>query len=610
MNRVLTAASTCLFATVAIVTVAIADNPAPPTPMQADAGEIAIANRRIETAVQSAGIDSPGEVVVVYFTPRDREPAANHVERMRRIVDATDQFYTQELERHGFPGRRLNVHRDEAGLVAVIDVVGKDADKDYDKPDGQKIRREVVPVLRAKGIDPEASVILLFCNLMDYDPVASTISHHSPYYGGGTHLSGTAWQCDSEILDPLRLTDLTPLRDGQYGRITIGRHNSIFLGGVIHELGHALSLPHCRERPDEAVRGTALMGSGNQTYGQQLRNEGLGSFLTQAHALRLAAHPAFNGRVTDSLYDKPQADWSNLVIDVTEPNAVRVRGELTSDIPIHGVVAYFDPAGGSDYDAMTATAVPDDMGRFALRGEPLKAGVSAEMRLVTCHVNGATTTRKFAFRVDESGRPDLTAIRLDLELAPMLDALRAGDVSAARQSLDKLASGDQELTDIGRRVLDRFAENSEPATVDPAMISPAVRTFDLSSLRPTSAKVGWRRPTYDAVPADDRLLSIEGDYFARGIYAHAPATHEYPIGGGWRRLTGRCGIQAGNDGTVQFEILGDGKSLWKSRRISAGVGDRFDVDVSNVKTLTLQVNDGGDGNGGDWGVWIEPTLSR
>lgn len=594
-----------------LLTVATLGGEAFPTAaLQADSDQLAVAEARMNAAVATDGVDSPGRVVVVYFTPRDRQPAANHVERIRRIVEETSQFYERELEHHRFPGRTMNVLRNAEGEVELIDVVGADLDKDYDKPDGQKIRREVVPVLRQRGIDPDASVILLFCNLMDYDPIAGTISHHSPYYGGGSHLAGTAWQCDSEILDPLRLTDATPIRDGQYGRITIGRHNSIFIGGVIHELGHALSLPHCRERQDEAVRGTALMGSGNRTYGEQLRGEGLGSFLTQAHALRLAAHPVFRSQVTGTVRARTQAEWPELVIDVVDGNAVGVRGRVASDIPVHGIVAYYDPAGGSDYDATTATAVPDADGRFALRGEPLKAGTSAELRLVSCHVNGATTTRKFSYRIDDRGRPELAAIRLELELAPMLAALRAGDLPAARKALNEASHGDEDLLAIGDRLLARFDDPGEPATVDPATLPWVVKSIALSRLRPSIAKVGWRRPAYDRVPSEEVLLSVDGDYFAQGIYAHAPAEHRYEIGGKWQRLTGSCGIQASNFGTVQFEILGDGESLWKSRRISAGPGANFDIDVAGVRTLTLMVNDGGDGTGGDWGVWIEPTLTR
>ena len=136
------------------------------------------------------------------------------------------------------------------------------------------------------------------CNLATWDEEKLRFTHKSPYYAGGSFRSGTAWQLDSPELDTQNLELKQPIiRDGQYGRISLGKHNSIFIGGIAHELGHALGLPHCKARPDEAVRGTALMGSGNRTYGDELRGDGRGSVLTLAHALRLASHPQFSGSV-------------------------------------------------------------------------------------------------------------------------------------------------------------------------------------------------------------------------------------------------------------------------------------------------------------------------
>ena len=61
------------------------------------------------------------------------------------------------------------------------------------------------------------------------------------------------------------LTKKSPmLNDGEYGDQTLGKHPTIFLGGIAHELGHAFALPHCGERWDEKTLGPSLMGEGNQ----------------------------------------------------------------------------------------------------------------------------------------------------------------------------------------------------------------------------------------------------------------------------------------------------------------------------------------------------------
>ncbi|OYP31156.1 glycosyl hydrolase [Rhodopirellula sp. MGV] len=571
--------------------------------------DVTIAERRIRQTVDKAAIDSAGQIVVVYFTPKGTEPAKDYVQRLRRIVDETSTFYETELEHHGFANRKMRVLRDSEGLVRIIDVVG--VNEFYDKPDGTKIRNEIVPVLREQGINPDQSVLLMFCNLMDYDPVKSSITHHSPYYGGGTHLSGNAWQCDSQILDPLRLVDSTPLLDGQYGRITIGRHNSIFIGGVIHELGHALSLPHCRERVDQSGRGTALMGSGNRTFGEERRGEGKGSFLTQAHAFRLAAHPVFNSKVTDSLFDRVKAEFQNIVVSTGDSPSMTIRARVHSAVPVHAVVAYFDATGGSDYDATTATAVPDADGNFVMESGPLRVNSGAALRLVACHVNGATTTKTMSYRVSKDGQVDLSTIQLETSLASVIEALSKNDLDAATKQLELAAANDKDLRSIGERLLDRFRNVTSVGDFESDSVPDATAVLFLNQLKPVSETVGWMRPTYNRLPGRaGGLLSIDGDYFANGIYAHAPATHVYSLNERWKRLSGQCGIQGANYGQVEFIIQGDGKTLFQSGKVGSGDGKSFDVDVTEVKRLTLQVTNGGDGNGGDWGIWIEPTLRR
>src|SRR5690606_23776384 len=102
--------------------------------------------------------------------------------------------------------------------------------------------------LQAAGIEADKETIVIFCNMSNWDPKTGTMSQNSPYYASGGLRNGTAWQVDSALLDAGLLKEKEPqLRDGQYGRISVGRYNSIFVGGVCHELGHALGLPHNQE---------------------------------------------------------------------------------------------------------------------------------------------------------------------------------------------------------------------------------------------------------------------------------------------------------------------------------------------------------------------------
>ena len=71
----------------------------------------------------------------------------------------------------------------------------------------------------------------------------------APYYGGGSQAGGICHAADCELLDPLLLTDTNRtivLTEHYYPhlKVTVAKFNSMYLGGVAHELGHALGLPH------------------------------------------------------------------------------------------------------------------------------------------------------------------------------------------------------------------------------------------------------------------------------------------------------------------------------------------------------------------------------
>ncbi|MCP4846482.1 MAG: hypothetical protein GY899_00865 [Verrucomicrobiaceae bacterium] len=348
---------------------------------------------------------------IVYWTPSDREPATDYRQRLSRILLHIRKFYADEMERIGFGRRTINLQQENDNLVKIHLVKGAGPYAKYNVKSGHKIRQECLPTLHKAGIDAARETIVIFCNLGEWNEKTRTMRHRSPYYAGGSHRSGTAWQLDEPILDTRNLTVKTMMRDGQYGRISMGKHNTIFIGGIAHELGHALSLPHNRERPDErAAFGTALMGSGNRTYGDELRGEGKGSFLTLAHAMRLASHPQFSGSVK-GLSLPARVNFSDFKITKT-PGGFHCSGLVNSKIPVYALIAYADPEGGSDYDATTVTAVPDNKGRFLLKCTTHAPGKKAQLRVIACHVNGATSRKTLSYSVADDGSVDISGTKV------------------------------------------------------------------------------------------------------------------------------------------------------------------------------------------------------
>lgn len=549
---------------------------------------------------------------LVYWTPSDRQPAPRYRERLSAIMTDIRAFYAAEMKRLGFGPLTIGLQETEDDWLKIHLVKGRQPYRHYNVKSGGEIRTECLPTLTAAGLNPDKETIVIFCNMSNWDADKKTISQNSPYYAGGTHRNGTAWQVDSPVLDLALLDQNQPrVRDGQYGHITVGRYNSIFIGGVAHELGHAIGMPHNRQTPAEgAAWGTALMGSGNRTYGEDRRNEGKGSFLTLAHGLRLASHPMFCGVVKD-IDTRPNYQITG--VSLTPGNkAFQLTAKVAGTPPVYAVLGYMDPQGGGDYDATTCSAIPAADGSFTLNCDALAPGKAATLRLVTLHANGAASSfvgsnarYSFPYSVARDGTPDLTTARAGMVLRPLIDALerRSGpDIEAAITQLEQ-AKAEPLLIETARSLAATIggAERIDPAATE---LSP----LPLSDARWSQARVGWGRPTANRLPDPNPLFIAGSRLFPRGIYAHAPSNYSYRLDAKWKSLTGHAGIADGHRGTVSFRITGDGRELWRSPLVKPGQLLPFELSLENIKELTLETTDAGDGNGSDWALWLDPVL--
>lgn len=289
---------------------------------------------------------------VAYYCPSDRTPAPDYQERLGRVLDDISHFYAEQFRYYGLASEGIPLDKDAQGKLVIHLVKGSHPAAEYSEAkSADEIRRDVRKVLVEEGINLRTNHVVVFTRLGNYD--GTNTSHNSPYCGMGDCRSGFCWQFDSDILDTQFLpTTNRWVHDHQYGHVSFGRYESIFIGGTAHELGHCFGLPHNAETPaDVRARGHALMGDGNRHLHEELRGDGQGSFITMAHVLRLASNPLFS-RVDKGLNESWQCSVTNCEYTM-EPGRLKITGKYTSNQPIYGVVAYVDPEGGSDYDAVS-----------------------------------------------------------------------------------------------------------------------------------------------------------------------------------------------------------------------------------------------------------------
>lgn len=143
------------------------------------------------------------------------------------------------------------------------------------------------------------------------------------------------------------------------------------------------------------------------------------------------------------------------------------------------------------------------------------------------------------------------------------------------------------------------------------------KPIPLSTFTPTSTAAGYANRTID-MPANASLgfekssfLSVQYSYYRHGIGTHAPARDIYHIAGQFKKFTSDIGVdtQGGPQGSVTFEVYGDGDRLYGSELVKRYEYPRhIEVDISGVQRLELVVTDGGNGNFDDHADWLNPQL--
>jgi alpha-galactosidase len=107
-------------------------------------------------------------------------------------------------------------------------------------------------------------------------------------------------------------------------------------------------------------------------------------------------------------------------------------------------------------------------------------------------------------------------------------------------------------------------------------------------------------------------LSIAGRKFERGVGTHAISTLVIDLKQSAVRFTAFVGIDDDtiqHPGSVEFRVIGDSRTLWKSGLVKSGQAPRpVDVDLRGIKLLILRVGDAKDGIGCDHGDWADAKI--
>jgi alpha-galactosidase len=139
----------------------------------------------------------------------------------------------------------------------------------------------------------------------------------------------------------------------------------------------------------------------------------------------------------------------------------------------------------------------------------------------------------------------------------------------------------------------------------------AEETVPLSALDLHKMRQGWGAAQVDR-SVTGKPLSIGRETFEHGVGTHAESILYVQLNGGTRRFAAKVGVdnsQEGKPGSVEFRVIADGKTLFRSGVMKPGdAAKTVDVDLSGVKSVLLFAGSGGDGIDYDHANWADAKF--
>jgi len=135
-------------------------------------------------------------------------------------------------------------------------------------------------------------------------------------------------------------------------------------------------------------------------------------------------------------------------------------------------------------------------------------------------------------------------------------------------------------------------------------------TYGIETLDLNYVEQGWGSPHANQ-SVEGHGLSIGGRQFEHGLGTHAQGTFRISLGGKAERFTALVGVddEVGKSGSVEFKVVGDGKTLWESGVMRGGEqAKEVAVELRGIKELSLIVTDAGDDYNMDHADWTDARF--
>lgn len=328
---------------------------------------------------------------VVYFLGSDTKPVPDYERRLSELLLYLQQFYGKEMQRHGYGARSFGLDMKAPGRVNIIEYKAKNpaAHYPYENGGGWKAAQELDEFFKANPDRKKGQHTLVIMPTWNDEKNGPDNPGGVPFYGMGRN----CFALDYPAFDIKHLGQKT--REGQL--------LTKWYGGLAHELGHGLNLPHNHQTTSDGKKyGTALMGAGNYTFGTSP------TFLTPASCALLDACEIFSVTPSQKFYEgKPEVEVTDVAISF-KGDQILVSGSYKSPQTVKALNVYFqDPpyAVNQDYDAVSfSERLGKKSGKFSMKidKKELDGLANNEFRISLMFIlaNGLNMQKHFTFHWD------------------------------------------------------------------------------------------------------------------------------------------------------------------------------------------------------------------
>ena len=328
---------------------------------------------------------------VVYFLGSDTEPVPDYERRLSELLLYLQQFYGREMQRHGYGARSFGLDIKSPGRVNIIEYKAKNpaAHYPYENGGGWKAAQELEEFFKANPDRKKSQHTLVIMPTWNDEKNGPDNPGGVPFYGMGRN----CFALDYPAFDIKHLGQKT--REGQL--------LTKWYGGLAHELGHGLNLPHNHQTASDGKKyGTALMGAGNYTFGTSP------TFLTPASCALLDACEVFSVTPAQKFYEgRPEVEIKDTAISF-KGDQILISGSYKSPQTVKALNVYVqDPpyAVNQDYDAVSfSQRLGKKSGKFSMKidKKELDGLTNNEVRISLMFIlaNGLHMQKHFTFHWD------------------------------------------------------------------------------------------------------------------------------------------------------------------------------------------------------------------